>query len=212
MPSVEAACRLKTDLSDPLLAGELGGEIAPGFEINNSPSELDSLNVVGRPVILLSSSGTRLIHQAKGCEIIHLACFRNYRDVARHLVDRYRHVAVIGAGSRGEFREEDQMCCAWIARDLVELGYLPENHSTADLIERWHAEGPEAARNGKSADYLRRSCQEKDLEFILAHINDLHAAYVMHGDEVTVAPFNEKVVAATHNSIVDTIPGASTAC
>ena len=27
-------------------------------------------------------------------------------------------VAVIGAGSKGEFREEDQICCAWIAAGL----------------------------------------------------------------------------------------------
>jgi 2-phosphosulfolactate phosphatase len=31
------------------------------------------------------------------------------------LLPRHPKVAVIGAGTRLEFREEDQMCCAWIA-------------------------------------------------------------------------------------------------
>jgi 2-phosphosulfolactate phosphatase len=182
--SVDAAFELRRRLQDPLLAGEIGGEIAPGFEINNSPAELDARDLHGRPVVLLSSSGTRLICEAKGCEVVHLACFRNYAWVARHLEGRHSHVAVIGAGSRGEFREEDQMCCAWIARDLSEMGYAPGDRETLDIIKRWSYAGPEAALNGKSADYLRRSGQTNDLEFIISHINDLHAAYVMQGEEV----------------------------
>jgi 2-phosphosulfolactate phosphatase len=210
--SVDAAHRLRKELRDPLLAGEMGGEIAPGFEINNSPAELDSRNIVGRPIILLSSSGTRLIHNAKGCESLHLACFRNYGCVARHLAGRYPCIAVIGAGSRGEFREEDQMCCAWIARDLAAIGYIPENPSTFDLIDRWGDESPEAARNSKSADYLRRSGQARDLEFILAHTNDLCAAYVMEGDELVVSGAGETGVAVGHDSIIGPVREARTVC
>lgn len=202
VPSVETARRLTLMLKDPLLAGELGGAIAPGFEITNSPAELDSRNIAGRPVILLSSSGTRLIHQAAGCEIIHLACFRNYAGVARQLAFLHRHVAVIGAGSRGEFREEDQMCCAWIARDLVALGYVPENQMTMDIIERWRAESPKAAWKGKSADYLRNSGQVRDLEFILSHTNDLEPGYVMKGNELIVLQSAKASSAADHDSML----------
>ena len=45
-------------------------------------------------------------------------------------------MAVIGAGSRGEFREEDQLCCAWVGDLLVEAGYEPADARTADVIAR----------------------------------------------------------------------------
>ena len=212
VPSIGAALKLRSKQRDAILAGEIGGELAPGFELNNSPAELATRDLAGRAVILLSSSGTRLICQAMGCDGVHLACFRNYGYVARRLADIFPRVAVIGAGSRGEFREEDQMCCAWIARDLAEMGHAPADQTTFDLIKRWATEPPEAARSGKSADYLRRSRQTKDLEFILAHINDLHAAYVMRGNEVAVLPDYQTDCAVARSSFIDMGPETSTAC
>ena len=210
--SVEDALRLRAKLNDPLLAGEIGGEFAPGFDINNSPVELALRTYVGRPVILLSSSGTKLIHEAKACDVVYLACFRNHSYTVSDLRMRYARVAVIGAGSRGEFRKEDQMCCAWIARDLAATGYIPEDRRTVDLINRWNREGPEAAGKGKSADYLRRSGQIQDLEFVLTHINDLRAAYVMKGSEVTALPAGESEPIATSTSIANPVPEVDTVC
>ena len=208
--SIDDARRLVTELKDPLLAGELGGEMAPGFEINNSPAELSLRASIGRPVILLSSSGTKLIHEARACDIVYLACFRNYDYAAYHLADRYARVAVIGAGSRGEFRQEDQMCCAWITKELIGAGYIPENNKTVDLVDRWADEGPEAALDGKSADYLRRSGQTRDLEFIVTHINDLDAAFAMKDGELIAVPAEEPQPAASLSSITNTAPEART--
>lgn len=210
--SMEDAVRLKAKLNNPLLAGEIGGELAPGFDINNSPVELASRTHLGKPVILLSSSGTRLIHEAKACDVVYLACFRNHLYTASDLQDRYARVAVIGAGSRNEFRREDQMCCAWIARDLVRMGYVPENRRTAELTERWSMEGPEAALTGKSAEYLRKSGQIRDLEFVFTHINDLRSAYVMKGSEVSVLPAGEPEPARTHTPGVNPIREVGAVC
>lgn len=210
--SMGTAFELRNRLRDPLMAGEIGGDIAPGFDINNSPTELAARDLNGRPVVLLSSSGTRLICESKGCDTVYLACFRNYGTVARYLVGRHSCIAVIGAGSRGEFREEDQMCCAWIARDLAEMGYATSNRQTLDIIKRWSYAGPNAARNGKSADYLRRSGQTSDLEFILSHINDLYDAYVMQEDEVIVCPDIESVPVCARNNADNTMWEALPPC
>ncbi len=212
VPTLDAAFRLKTKLRDPLLAGEIAGVVAPGFELNNSPAELAAIDIAGRPVILLSSSGTQLISQAKESDAVHLACFRNYGFVARHLAMLPLRVAVIGAGSRGEFREEDQMCCAWIARDLAEMGYAPTDQMTVDLIKRWATEPPEAALSSKSADYLRQSGQTKDLEFILAHINDLRGAYEVRNSEVVALPGYEAGFAASTDTAIDARLRTQTVC
>lgn len=212
VPSVDSAFQLKGRLKDPLLAGEIAGALAPGFDLNNSPSELNALDISGRPVILLSSSGTKLIDLARGCAILHLACFRNYAFVARHLAGLLPRVAVIGAGSRGEFREEDQMCCAWIARDLAEMGYAPADALTFDMIKQWATQPPEAALCGKSAEYLRRSGQTKDLEFILAHINDLRDAYEVRNGHVVPLPHYETLFAVAHDSSKSDHAQARTIC
>ncbi len=62
--SIEAAVRLAADLDRPLLAGELGGVQPYGFDMQNSPSELVALKERHRPIILLSTSGTRLVAEA----------------------------------------------------------------------------------------------------------------------------------------------------
>ncbi len=188
VPSIEAAFLLAGKLDDPLLVGEFGGKMPDGFEINNSPAELALRTDIFRPMILISSSGTKLIHAAGQCDAAYLACFRNHASLARHLVGRHPRVALIGAGSRGEFREEDQMCCAWIARDLIKAGYKPKNGRTVEIVERWGGAAPKACAEGKSVDYLRSSGQLEDLDFILAHINDLDAVFTLARDEITMVP------------------------
>ena len=84
---------------------------------------------------------------------------------------------MIGAGSRGDFREEDQLCCAWIAEKLLRAGFEPEDERTNTIIEQWSGVPVDAILEGASADYLRNSGQKRDLDFILTHIDDLDEVY-----------------------------------
>lgn len=186
VPSVKAAMRTARRLKHPLLGGELGGVRPEGFEINNSPSEVAARTDVERPLVLVSTSGTQLIDNAKTCAALYLASFRNHGSVARYLAGYYPRVAVIGAGSRGEFREEDQMCCAWIAQALMEEGYSARNERTVEIVARWRDKPPDACAQGNSAAYLRRSGQTNDLDFTLTHINDLEAAFMLRGEEIVM--------------------------
>src|SRR5947207_7423309 len=61
VPSLDAVLRLASTLPDALLAGEIGGEMPPGMHMNNSPAALARRADVARPLIMVSSSGTRLI-------------------------------------------------------------------------------------------------------------------------------------------------------
>jgi 2-phosphosulfolactate phosphatase len=184
VPSQEAARRVASRLSNPLLAGELAGVIPRGFEINNSPVEVASRTDISRPLVLLSSSGTKLIHLARASQAAYIACLRNYEFLSRYLAGRHSHIALIGAGSRGERREEDQICCAWMARQLLDSGYVAGNRETKEVVERWREASPDAILSGRSADYLIRSGQGRDLIFILTHIADLEWALALEKDEV----------------------------
>lgn len=171
--TTDDASVIAATLNNPLLVGELGGNKPYGFDITNSPVEIAARNDVHRPMVLVSSSGTQLLLNAVGSEAIYLACFRNVSAVARHLDGKHERIALLGAGSRGQFRREDQMGCAWVAGKLIAAGYHPETQQTSDLVSRWRNASADQIRSGKSADYLNRSGQQEDLEFILAHIDDL---------------------------------------
>jgi 2-phosphosulfolactate phosphatase len=182
--SIEAAVRLAADLDRPILAGELGGLQPYGFDMQNSPSEMQDLDSPARPVILLSTSGTRLMAEAADRGVCHPACLRNAKAQADHLLRTGADTVILGADSRGEFRDEDRLCAARIGRALVEAGHSVADRMTAEVLERWGDAPDDAFMAGRSATYLRETAQEHDLEFVLEHIDDLSDVYVVEGGEV----------------------------
>ena len=200
VPSIEAADLLATQLTNPLLVGELNGLKPYRFEMNNSPAELESRTDIHRPMILLSTSGTRLICEAQEEQRMYVACLRNYSSQAAYLAAHYSTVALIGAGSKGEFREEDQLCCAWIGERLLRAGFEAQDARTTAIIERWSGVPADAIIDGASAQYLRRSDQCQDLEFILTHVDDLDEVYRFERDQVVkhVEEPNKGVIGELH--------------
>ena len=185
--TTDEAFVLSSKLGKAILAGELGGNVPYGFDMTNSPVLVAALSSIDMgefasletDIILLSSSGTRLILNAEGSAETYLACFRNFSAVADYASGRHKKIAVIGAGTRGVFRREDQMCCAWAAEKLIENGFEAENKNTENLIRQWSGVSPGEVFDGRSADYLRRTGQIYDLEFIVNHIDDLDVVPVV---------------------------------
>jgi 2-phosphosulfolactate phosphatase len=188
VPSLEAAVPLAARLDDPLLVGELGGNMPYGFDLNNTPAGMAELSDVSRPMILLSTSGTRLIDTAGGAEAVYPACLRNVSAQARYLDRHHEHAALIGAGARGEFREEDQLCCAWVAELLLAAAWEAADEQTSALVERWSGVEVRTLEGGASAEYLRRSGQLHDLDFVLTHVDDLDAVFRFEQGEIHMVP------------------------
>jgi 2-phosphosulfolactate phosphatase len=152
--------------------------------MDNSPAQLAGRSDKHRPLVLVSSSGTKVIHEAGGCEDVYLSCFRSYSALVNYLAGRHARIAIIGAGSKGEFREEDQACCAWVAAGLASRGYLPYNAETTATIDRWCCEPPESCLCSRSVGFLKRTGRTRDLDFIFAHIDDLPAVFAVRNGEV----------------------------
>lgn len=184
--TLEAAAALARSLERPFLCGELGGNMPFGFDLTNSPAEVDALGEPGRPLVLLSSSGTQLIHDAaaSGADGVFLGSLRNWAATATHLAALHPRVAVIGAGTRGEFREEDQRCCALVAAALAAAGHRPAGDATLRTLRRWEGKGVTDWQESRSVDYLRRSGQLRDLDFIVSHLNDLPLVFAAEAGEV----------------------------
>jgi 2-phosphosulfolactate phosphatase len=173
VPTLQAAFHTASRVPNALLTGEVGGEMPAGFELTNSPAQLAARSDVSRPLVLLSSTGTRLMCRIRHSESAYLACFRNHRATIDHLANNHDAVTLIGAGTRGDFREEDQMCCAWIADGLMQSGFAPEDLTTLCLAQRWRGASRDAFLVSPSVSYLQRSGQLRDLDFILSHFDDV---------------------------------------
>jgi 2-phosphosulfolactate phosphatase len=176
VPTLQAAFDTASRLPNALLAGEVGGAMPAGFDFTNSPAELAARSDVSRPLVLLSSSGTRLMCEIRHSAAAYLACLRNYSATIAHLANNHDAVTLIGAGTRGDFREEDQMCCAWIADGLMRFGFVPADVTTMRLVQRWRGAPHDAFLMSQSVAYLERSGQLRDLDFILSHVDDVDTA------------------------------------
>jgi 2-phosphosulfolactate phosphatase len=185
--TTDEAFVLASTLDSPLLVGELGGNIPYGFDLTNSPVQVATLGDVHRPMVFISSSGSQLMRNAEGAEAVYFACFRNISALAAYICGKHKRIAILGAGTRGEFRREDQMGCAWLAQRLIELGYQPGSQLTKGYISRWDGISPEEVRGGKSAEYLRSTGQEQDLEFVIRHIDDLDVVPSLVNGELIMA-------------------------
>lgn len=179
--NADDATVLAATLKSPILSGEMGGHVPFGFHLTNSPVQVTALSIIeagaftdaSRPLVLVSSSGTPLVMKSRNSSAVYLSCLRNYQAVADYVADRHDQIAIIGAGTRGVFRIEDQIGCAWLAEALLQKGFDCENHETQEIVSRWSGCDPEIIRESESADYLRRSGQVHDLEFIISRIDDL---------------------------------------
>ncbi len=211
VPTVEAATLMASEFESVLLAGEVGGNLPFGFEVTNSPYEMAIRTDIDRPMILVSSSGTRLMARLEANGPAYVGCFRNYNYLIQHLAKKHNKVLVVGAVTRGEFREEDQMCCAWIAEGLIAAGFRSEDDETSRIVERWSGAPHDAFLGSASVKYLRSTGQERDLDFVLSHFDDLHAAFELHRGELVIAPASHLDNLSMHpryarNVLVRTIP------
>jgi phosphosulfolactate phosphohydrolase-like enzyme len=159
-------------LDGAIVAGHLEGA-APGlFASPDGPCALLRQACSDRPLVLASPPGTELVVNAAGGGAVFLACFRNLSATATALAAHSR-VALLAAGCREEFSCEDQMAAAWIAGQLVGFGFEPEDRHTADIVRRWSGISPALAAWGNSAAQLRREGRGDEVEFVLAHVDDV---------------------------------------
>jgi 2-phosphosulfolactate phosphatase len=182
--SIEAAVPLAARLHNPLLVGELGGNMPYGFHLQNSPVEIARHGERHRPAILLSTSGTALLCSAAARGPTYAACLRNVSAQARALIAGHERVLLLAGESRGEFREEDRLCCARLARMLLGAGYEPHSAFVEALVERWGDAPDDAFMAGRSVQYLAATGQLHDAEFILEHVDDLDDVYEMCDGEL----------------------------
>jgi 2-phosphosulfolactate phosphatase len=190
--TLEEAAQVAATLIDPLVAGEQAGNVPAGFQANNSPAEFAVRTDVDRPLVLLTSAGTPLMRAAAGADEVYVVSLRNISAQVRRLVEYAGNVAVIGAGTQGAARREDRIACARIAAGLVAAGFRPDPEAEGEIAE-WGAAPITDCAGGRSGEFLRRTGQQADIDFVLAHDDDLDAVFRLVDGEVRAVPISGRL-------------------
>jgi phosphosulfolactate phosphohydrolase-like enzyme len=183
----EDARGLFTERDRPLFCGE-GLGLLPGEPRPAGLTDLLNEPDPGRPLVVACSPGADLITRPANAARLYLACLRNVSATVERLATQHQRVALIGAGAAGEYRCEDQMVAAWIARRLLDQGFVPHSLVTTEAITRWGEADAALAGWGKSAEDLRRRGRQADLDLVLGGVDDLPVVCTARGGVVLLEP------------------------
>jgi 2-phosphosulfolactate phosphatase len=124
--SVKAAFDLKRSHPDWILMGERNGIKVPGFDLGNSPSEINDFGSFhGKIIIQTTSNGTRGIAAARNADTVITGSFVNAKAIIAFIhSQKIHHVDLICMGTLSGPAVEDDQCAAYIA-DLIK-GETPD--------------------------------------------------------------------------------------
>jgi 2-phosphosulfolactate phosphatase len=135
----EHALALKRDDPSLFLTGEIGGRPIEGFEVGNSPSVIERLDLTGRRVVQRTSAGTQGVTAATRARGIALGSFVIAEATVRHLRRGATDVTVVAMGhGASEKADEDEACARYIAARLVDA----PTDIRAILASLWQDEDP----------------------------------------------------------------------
>jgi len=163
--------------------------------VTDSPDHADDEVALSGPAALAAAEGraSDVIHVSPFAEMlaaampraaVHVACLRNLEATAAELAARHARVAILGAGDRDEVSTEDQMAAAWLAMRLRSRGFEIEGRDTAAEVDRWATPDVSLVGWSRSAERLRVRGRAEDVEFVLAHFDDLQVVAAYAGGEV----------------------------
>ena len=115
----ERALALKSQDPRLFLTGEIGGKPIAGFDVGNSPSAIERLDLSGRRVVQRTSSGTQGVVAAMNAREIVLGSFVVAAATVRYLEATADEVTVVSMGERGILASgEDDACADYLASCL----------------------------------------------------------------------------------------------
>ncbi|HPF25150.1 MAG TPA: 2-phosphosulfolactate phosphatase [Steroidobacteraceae bacterium] len=142
---VATARALRTRHADWLLVGERYARKLPGFDAGNSPTEIASLDVVGRTLIHTTHAGTQgLTAAARVADAVFTGAFVNMSATVRAVRSLTPHgVTIVRMGREATARsQEDDLCAEWFAALLCgERDLAPGRAAIAAALRNSEAAG-----------------------------------------------------------------------
>ncbi len=166
--TVEEALALREREPGALLAGEIGGRLIPGFDLNNSPYMMARADVQGKRIIQRTGAGTQGAVRARNAVHLIAASLTTARATARYVAHLSASAGLpitflpTESSFGGVLRNEDKYCADYIEALIIH----PETAADvlSDRLARLEAEG-RFHHWGEDKD---EDFPPEDLEMILA--------------------------------------------
>lgn len=159
---VEEAFNLRKEMPECIIVGEVDGIRVQGFDLGNSPSEIESSNRIGKRVIQRTTAGTQGVVLASKASTILTAALTNVTATVR-TIRRFTpsNVTLIQTGFFPEegWGDEDVACA-----DTIENMLLGKVVDWDDISQRVRS-----SRSGFHYDGTRSDFPPKDLELALRY-------------------------------------------
>lgn len=120
----EQALALKRDDPSLFLTGEIGGRPIVGFDVGNSPSAIEHLDLTGRRVVQRTSAGTRGVVAATTARKVVLGSFVIAQATVDHLRRFADDVTIVAMGHNATLEADEDTRCASYLEALL-LGERP---------------------------------------------------------------------------------------
>jgi 2-phosphosulfolactate phosphatase len=131
--TVEQALSLRDRLPGALAMGEVDGERPEGFDLSNSPEEIEHHDLAGVTIVHRTTAGTLGAVRAAAADALAGAAFVTAAATARHIrASRADAITFVVTGEHGELDGDDDLACAQYIAALVE-GAVPD---PAPFLER----------------------------------------------------------------------------
>jgi len=182
--SKEVAYKLKEKYPDMILAGERHGKILPGFDMGNSPSQLNEVSVMGKTVIHTTSAGTQGIANANKADEILGASFLTAKATAEYIKKKNpKKVSLVCMGLEAKKETEEDTLCAEYIRSLL-LG--EEMHLDTEINSLKHTSG------AKFFDKEQNTVFPENDFYMCTEVNKFDFILRLKREQ-TVLPYMEKI-------------------
>jgi 2-phosphosulfolactate phosphatase len=117
----EIAYKLKAENPDYILAGERHGKILEGFDVGNSPAQIENMNLIGKTIIHTTSAGTQGLANATESDEIITGSLVNARAIATYIKSKNpKEISLVCMGWEATSQTEEDNLCAKYIKSILE--------------------------------------------------------------------------------------------
>ena len=161
---------LKARGSSPLLMGEVNGIPPEGFDMGNSPLDLN-YDIIREHYcgVMSTTNGTGALLEAEssGCPVMAVS-LRNYSACVDYALTIGTRVGILCSGRKGRPSWEDTLCAGAVIEDLLRRGEVIMSDSARIALTLWQNSGNDTescVRKSNHAQYLTQIGYSKDISF-----------------------------------------------
>lgn len=156
-----------------ITAGEREGKIAEGLQNGNSPFEYSPGFVGGKPMVLTTTNGTKLLYMAvaAGAKNIVTGSFPNLSAVVRYLLQQNKNVVLACAAWKDRVNLEDTLFAGAVIHQVQH--HFDINCDSSNMAHTIYRQAMpdlyEYIKTNRASHYLRLSAYglEKDIQYCL---------------------------------------------